>query len=246
MARSLPAMAALLAGAARLRVARRTRLRRHDADGRGRGRAWEIQHWWVCRSASMAQAPQPALPLLLPRAHSTTARNAKSGRHRSARPCWPTIWWRSVSARKAAHSDGVQRSRTSEHVGHQPIAVALNRAAQRLQLGCHAPVCGGDIAERGQPRDLGCRIGYSRGGRFGGTEQRLFARRQNGIPRQIVDARQCRQRRARRLGGLRLTGAARVGRSEPANGGGPCDADSQQRDHRQRAVGDGFLGAQAA
>ena len=34
-----------------------------------------------------------------------------------------------------------------QHLGHQPIAVALDRAAQRLQFGRHVPVRGGDIAD---------------------------------------------------------------------------------------------------
>ena len=74
-----------------------------------------------------------------------------------------------------------------EHKRHQPVAVALDRAAHRLQFGCHALVGGGDIAERGQPCDLGGRIGQRRRSVFGGAEQRFFAGRQNGLPCQIVD-----------------------------------------------------------
>ena len=45
-----------------------------------------------------------------------------------------------------------------QYVSHQPVAVAFDRTTHHLQFGCHARICRGDIAERGQPRNLGRRI----------------------------------------------------------------------------------------
>ena len=75
-----------------------------------------------------------------------------------------------------------------QHLGHQPIAVALDRAAQRWQLGRHALVRDRGVTERGQPHELGRRIGYRRRRGLRGAEQCLLAARQNDIARQIVDA----------------------------------------------------------
>ena len=84
---------------------------------------------------------------------------------------------------------------------HQTVAIALHGAAQRVQFERHATICGRDISERGQPRDLGRCIRYRRGGIFCGTEQGLFACAQNGIARELIHASQGRQRCIGRLRG---------------------------------------------
>ncbi len=71
------------------------------------------------------------------------------------------------------------------------------------------------------------------------TAQRRWIRRSQTSPSRT----QCRQRSTDRLGGSGLTGRALAARrTELAKGDGGCDGDSQQRDDRERAVGDGFLG----
>ena len=45
-----------------------------------------------------------------------------------------------------------------QRLGHQPITVAFNRVAQRLQFGRDVAVRGGNITRRGQFRDQGGRI----------------------------------------------------------------------------------------
>jgi hypothetical protein len=42
-----------------------------------------------------------------------------------------------------------------EYVSHQAVPVAFDRATHHLQFGCHARICYVDIAERGQPCNLG-------------------------------------------------------------------------------------------
>ena len=46
-----------------------------------------------------------------------------------------------------------------QHIGHQPIAITLHSAAQRLDLGGEIAVDGSDIAECNQPRDHRTGIG---------------------------------------------------------------------------------------
>ena len=74
-----------------------------------------------------------------------------------------------------------------QRIRHQPVAVALDRAAQHLQLRRQILVRCRDVAEGGQAADLRRRVGQRRRRVFGRTEQRLFARRQNGFSRHIVD-----------------------------------------------------------
>jgi hypothetical protein len=41
----------------------------------------------------------------------------------------------------------------NQHLRHQPIVVAFDRAAQPLQLGRHSLIGGGGITQLGQPSD---------------------------------------------------------------------------------------------
>ena len=133
-----------------------------------------------------------------------------------------------------------------QHVGHQPVAVALDRAAQRRKLGRQLLVRGGDIAERGQPRDLRRRIGRA-------PRRRLSAEPNSAFSQAVRTVSPARSSIHDKLPGTPRSSAAAdpvsagctaAVRTEPAKGRGACDADRQQRDDRQRAVGDRFLGAQ--
>ena len=131
-----------------------------------------------------------------------------------------------------------------QHIGHYPIAIAFDGAAQRLQFRRGPSIGRSEIAERGQAGDLGRRVGDSGGRRFGGAEQRLLACVQDGITGEIIDTGELRQGRGHRRGksGFRRRGL--VIRPETANGRRHSDADGKQCNDGQRAIGHGFLRAQ--
>ena len=87
-----------------------------------------------------------------------------------------------------------------QHISHQPVAIALDGAAQRLKVGIRGFFSCGEITVPGEPGDLGSRISNCGGGGVGGTKQRLLAGIEHGIAGKVVDARELRQRRADRGG----------------------------------------------